>query len=180
MENKSSQNQNPFVRQSAAQSSTSAASVPVVNSLSSAKPVMQSMTPPKHGVSGLVIMLVLLVMIAFGIGSGYGAALFSANTGTSLFPNALNPNAPIKGKVYGNGDTSVFKDTTEGILQNGGLAGEGQYHLVRPGGASQNVYLTSATVDLSQFINQKVKVWGATQAAKKAGWLMDVGKIQVE
>ena len=65
-------------------------------------------------------------------------------------------------------------------MKNGGTEGEGQYHLVRPGGDSQNVYLTSSSVDLSQFMNQKIKVWGQTQTAQHAGWLMDVGKVQVE
>jgi hypothetical protein len=65
-------------------------------------------------------------------------------------------------------------------LQEGGIDGEGQYHLVRPGGDSQNVYLTSSVVDLSLFVNKKVKVWGQTQTAQKAGWLMEVGRVQVE
>ena len=51
--------------------------------------------------------------------------------------------------------------------------------MVRPGGDSQNVYMTSGTVDLSKFINKNIKVWGQTQAAQHAGWLMDVGRIEV-
>ena len=35
------------------------------------------------------------------------------------------------------------------------------------------------SVDLSKFIGKKIKVWGATQTAQHAGWLMDVGRIQV-
>ena len=178
MENKPSQDQSPFIRQGAAQSSSVAASDPSV--VKSAQPVMQSMLPSHHGVSGLAVVLVLLVMIALGIGVGYGASFFSAQTGTNIIPAALNPNAPVKGKMYGNGDISVFKDTAEGILKNGGIDGDGQYHLVRPGGASQYVYLTSSVVDLSQFINQKIKVWGQTQKAQHAGWLMDVGRVEVE
>ena len=56
---------------------------------------------------------------------------------------------------------------------------EGQYHIERPGGVSQNVYLTSTTVDLSQFIGKKIRVWGETFSAQKAGWLMDVGLVEV-
>jgi hypothetical protein len=41
------------------------------------------------------------------------------------------------------------------------------------------VYLTSSLVDLSQFVKRKIKVWGETQKAKVAGWLMDVGKVEV-
>jgi hypothetical protein len=59
------------------------------------------------------------------------------------------------------------------------MDGEGQFHLVRPGGDSQNVYLTSSTVDLSEFIGRKVTIWGQTQKAQKVGWLMDVGGVKV-
>jgi hypothetical protein len=142
--------------------------------------VMQSFTPQKQGVSGVIVFFVLIIMIALGVGVGYSASLFSVQAGTSFVPKALNPNAPVKGKTYGNGDPSIFKDTAEGVMQKGGIDGEGAYHLVRPGGDSQNVYLTSSTVDLSQFIGSKVKVWGQTQKAQHAGWLMDVGKVLVE
>ena len=73
----------------------------------------------------------------------------------------------------------TFKDIAEGILKGGGINGEGQFHLVRPGGESQNVYLTSSAVDLSKFIARKIKVWGETQTAQHAGWLMDVGRVEV-
>ncbi|HVA97194.1 MAG TPA: hypothetical protein VND99_06065 [Candidatus Acidoferrales bacterium] len=142
--------------------------------------VMQSFAPPKQGISGIMVFFVLIIMIALGVGVGYSASLFSVQAGGSFVPKALNPNAPVKGKLYGNGDPSIFKDTAEGTVQKGGIDGEGAFHLVRPGGDSQNVYLTSSTVDLSQFIGSKVKVWGETQKAQHAGWLMDVGKVQAE
>jgi hypothetical protein len=84
-----------------------------------------------------------------------------------------------KGDVVGSDDTKTFKDVAEGTLKPGGIEGEGQFHLVRPGGDSQNVYLVSSIVDLSKFENRKIKVWGSTQTAQHAGWLMDVGKVEV-
>jgi len=45
----------------------------------------------------------------------------------------------------------TFPDKTEGVLREGGIEGEGNFHLERPGGESQNVYLTSTTVDLELF-----------------------------
>ena len=77
-------------------------------------------------------------------------------------------------------DKKTFKDSAEGILREGGIDGEGNFHLERPGGVSQNVYLTSTTVDLSNYIGKKVKVWGQTFQAEKAGWLMDVGLVEIE
>ena len=174
MDNKLDQKQNPFQKQTSSEAALNN------DATKPSGQVMQSFSSPKHGVPGITVILILLVMIGLGVGVGYAGAIYTANTGTTLVPKAMNPNAPVKGKVYGNGDSSVFKDTTEGTLKKGGIEGEGQYHLVRPGGDSQNVYLTSSTVDLSQFIGQKIKVWGETQKAQKAGWLMDVGKVQVE
>lgn len=76
-------------------------------------------------------------------------------------------------------DPSAYKDTAEGLLEEGGIKGEGTYHLTRTGGKSQTVYLTSTSLDLSVFLGKKVQIWGQTLSAKYAGWLMDVGKIKV-
>lgn len=77
-------------------------------------------------------------------------------------------------------DKKTFKDSAEGILKEGGIEGEGNFHLERPGGVSQNAYLTSSTVDLSKYIGKKVKVWGQTFQGQKAGWLMDVGLVEIK
>lgn len=121
---------------------------------------------------------ILAVVILLGLGSGY---LLSGQKGTrnSILAPSLSGESVVEGSVVGSDDTKTFKDTAQGTLQEGGIDGEGQYHLVRPGGASQNVYMTSSVVDLSQFIGKKVKVWGETQAAQTAGWLMDVGRVEV-
>ena len=76
-------------------------------------------------------------------------------------------------------DPNIKYDNATGTLEEGGINGEGTYHLVREGGISKNVYLTSSMVDLSKFVGKKVEVWGDTLASKKVGWLMDVAKIQV-
>lgn len=82
-------------------------------------------------------------------------------------------------KTIGIADKNTFKDKAEGVLKEGGIEGEGNFHLERPGGISQNVYLTSSTVDLSKHIGKKVRVWGETFTAEKAGWLMDVGLVEI-
>lgn len=76
-------------------------------------------------------------------------------------------------------DKKTFKDSAEGKLQEGGLDGEGSFHLVRPGGESQNVYLTSSTVDLSEYVGSEIIVHGETFESDKAGWLMDVGYVEI-
>jgi hypothetical protein len=82
-------------------------------------------------------------------------------------------------KSVGVVDKKTFKDSVEGILREGGIDGEGNFHIERTGGDSQNAYLTSSTVDLSQFVGKKVKVWGQTFSGQTAGWLMDVGLVEV-
>ncbi len=125
---------------------------------------------------------ILIVVALLGIGTGY---FFSVGPVASHLPgsggltSSSGDSSVQKGQTYGNGDTSVFKDTATGVMKSGGIDGEGAFHLVRPGGDSQNVYLVSSIVDLSRFIGHKVKVWGETQKAQKAGWLMDVGRVEV-
>ena len=128
----------------------------------------------------LKFLLVLVVLIGLGVGTGYvlGKAMPGIIPSNAL-PSPNDKNAIEKGKIYGSADTKVFKDNAEGKLVEGGVEGEGQFHLERTGGESQNVYMTSSSVDLSLFINRKVKVWGETQTAQTAGWLMDVGRVEV-
>lgn len=83
------------------------------------------------------------------------------------------------GKEVGSKDEKTFRDKAEGILEEGGIEGEGTHHLVRDGGPSKYVYLTSSVVDLGEFSGRKVEVWGETFKGEKAGWLMDVGRIKV-
>ncbi len=130
--------------------------------------------------SGKLLMFIIVVALV-GVGTGY----FLAKSGTNLNLGTTNiskiggGSSVSKGTTVGSNDTKTFKDITEGVLKEGGVDGEGQFHLVRPGGDSQNVYLTSSIIDLAKYVNRKIKVWGETQKAQKAGWLMDVGRIEV-
>lgn len=127
------------------------------------------------------IIFTVVIMVLLGVGSGYIASSVTGGSkkGTVSIDGDIKSGEIKKGLVIGVDDTKQFPDTAEGIMREGGIDGEGAYHLERPGGESQNVYMTSAVIDLSQFIGKKVKVWGQTQAAQKAGWLMDVGKLEV-
>lgn len=127
--------------------------------------------------SGKVI--VFLVVVAFlGIATGFVLPKNGSKAGVNDIGSLSGSSVP-KGTTIGSDDLKTFKDTAEGVLKEGGIEGEGQYHLVRPGGDSQNIYMTSSIVDLSKFINNKIKVWGQTNSAQKAGWLMDVGRVEV-
>ncbi|HZZ98302.1 MAG TPA: hypothetical protein VFG51_00025 [Candidatus Saccharimonadia bacterium] len=130
----------------------------------------------------------VIVAIVAGIGTGYvlsNKMTLSAmkKTDTTTGGTTTDSAAQItaqEGKTYGSTDASTFKDSAEGVLVAGGVNGEGSHHIVREGGESQNVYLTSSVVDLNMFEGAKVLVRGETFQAQKAGWLMDVGQVKVE
>jgi hypothetical protein len=124
-----------------------------------------------------LIFLVLILVLA-GVGTGYGLSLVAQKSGGGVSRDVAAEDIK-KGTTVGVTDKKTFRDSTEGDLKKGGIDGEGSHHLERPGGPSQNVYLTSSIVDLDKFVGKKVKVWGETFAAQKAGWLMDVGKLEV-
>lgn len=113
----------------------------------------------------------LILVILAGIGSGY--LLVSKKAG------GIQGSQVQKGMEVGSTDAATFKDRATGILEKGGIEGEGSHKLLREGGPSQTAYLTSSVIDLDQFIGHKVEVWGETFKGQKAGWLMDVGKVKV-
>ncbi len=124
--------------------------------------------------------IIYLVLIIFGIGTGYGINTFTNKTKTTTNTTNVKTESESNDTTGASGikDEKTFKDSAEGLLKEGGIDGEGQFHLERAGGESQNVYLTSSTIDLSKYVGKKVKVWGQTFSSQKAGWLMDVGLIK--
>src|SRR5947199_286914 len=124
------------------------------------KPVMHSFRNQENAsLFSKPVIIAVSICIVLGIATGY---LLANKDNVSLTQMGTNgkPTNFSKGATMGTNDTSTFKDTAEGALQKGGISDEGQYHLVRPGGDSQNVYLTSSIVDLSQVVGKKVKIWG--------------------
>lgn len=125
-----------------------------------------------------IIIGVYIVLFLLGIGTGYVMAQGAGTpAGTPIASEDDGTGVP---KVAGVKDADTFKDTAEGLLEAGGLDGEGTHHLTRDGGPSQTVYMVSSVIDLDQYDGKRVKVWGETMAAKKAPWLMDVGRLEVQ
>ena len=121
----------------------------------------------------------LILGVAGVIAAGILTGWLLSGGGSEAGSKANVPGSKTGLKEAGLADESTFKDSAEGVLESGGVDGEGTHHLVRPGGDSQNVYLTSTVIDLESFVGKKVEVWGQTIAAQEAGWLMDVGKVKV-
>lgn len=126
-----------------------------------------------------IFLIVLAAALVAGAGTGYILASGSSKGSTAGLP--LSTTAPKSAQQ----DASTFKDFAEGVIQpkpsptdGQDQYSEGAYLLIRQGAAP--VALTSSVVDLSQYIGKKVKVYGETQQAIQAGWLMDVGRVDVE
>lgn len=163
---------------------TEVKSRPVLRPMDETKPAIKNPQPSGKGKKIFFISL-SVVIILLGSATGYAFAIIQG--GSSLGGNNSNSGlkrevatADIgKGTKVGIADESTFSDSAEGVLEKGGIDGEGSHHLVRPGGEDQTLYMTSSVIDLDQFVGKKVKVWGETLGAQTAGWLMDTGKLEV-
>lgn len=130
------------------------------------------------GPSKATLMMVggaILVVLA-GVATGW---FVSGRPEVSQGSKEAAPGATTSESEAGIADEATFRDMAEGKLEAGGIEGEGTHHLDRDLGEEKYVYLTSTVIDLESFVGKKVQVWGETISAKKAGWLMDVGKVKV-
>lgn len=135
--------------------------------------------------AGIIFVLVIVAGIASGFGASYirgasGGGKESAkvnNDGTKT----LSGNDDVA-ESAGIADKETFSDNAEGTLEDKTEDDphEGSFKLIRPGGESQTVFLTSSTVDLSEFVGKEVRVYGETFDSEQVGWLMDVGFIEVK
>ena len=79
--------------------------------------------------------------MALGLGSGY-----FLSQGGRFTPEEIKREASEDeiepGLIVGLADEETFSDSAEGILEEGGIDGEGSHHLTRGEDKSQNVYLT--------------------------------------
>lgn len=143
---------------------------------------VENISPMKNKQMKLLVVFAVIAVIA-GVGTGYagykviGGGPSSGQKGAQIQPAA---EGQIKvGDTFGILDDETFKDSAEGYLEEAGPEDEGSHVLLRPGGPSQTVHLTSSATDLSKFIGMEIKVQGETFKGQKAGWLMDVGKVEV-
>lgn len=122
----------------------------------------------------LLVLSVAFIVLA-GVSTGYALA---RQPSTAPQEPSGSVNSTKSAKIVGSLDKD-FSDEATGMLEKGGIDGEGSHHLTRDGGPSQTVYLTSSVINLDDYTGKKIRVWGQTFAAQKAGWLMDVGKLEV-
>ncbi|MBP7118819.1 hypothetical protein KBA63_01925 [Candidatus Woesebacteria bacterium] len=143
-------------------------------------PINQEMPKEKKSSSLNIIIFVLVVLIA-GVGTGFGASKLSAKGGSSTTATSQGKTMVAETQdEAGTSDVSAFPDSAEGELKEAPPEADGSHYLDRGTGKTQYVYLTSTVINLQNFVGKKVQVNGQTLASgKKAGWLMDVGRIKV-
>lgn len=123
-----------------------------------------------------VFMIVLVVSLLTGVGTGYILSSNSSKSG-GVTPIVGKGEAPKSASQ----DNRTFRDFAQGkiakkeIKRNDNYS-EGTHVLIRDNAVP--VTLTSSVVDLSAYEGKKVKVYGETQKAIEEGWLMDVGRIE--
>jgi hypothetical protein len=144
------------------------------------EPIIHELEPMKETkvTVNVPVLIIFLAVILSGIFTGYVLAKGGASGAGKQINSSAKTAEGLK-KVIGVQDEKTFKDSAEGILREGGAKGEGTHHLERAGGPSQDVYLTSSTISFDEYVGKKVKVWGETFSAKTAGWLMDVGRLEL-
>ncbi len=122
-----------------------------------------------------------LLIILSGVATGFGLSKLAAQGSGTPVVNGRSAEIVKTADEEGVKDASAYPDTATGEVKvnDGKLTAEGSHVLVRPGGVSQNVYLTSSIVELEKYVGKKVQVWGQTFKGQKAGWLMDVGRIKI-
>lgn len=126
---------------------------------------------------GKIFVGVMIAAVLLGIGTGYTLV-----SNSSLSNKIGTPLANIAPAKTADQDSRTFKDFAEGTVEivpkskNPNDYVEGTHLLKRVG--TTPVTLTSSVVDLSAYEGKKVKVYGETQKALKAGWLMDVGRVE--
>lgn len=142
------------------------------------EPMLKKFKKSGPGRNLSMLMVAVLVVVA-GIGSGWflsGSSAKQTSTQSTIETTVEEDNNISAGIPIKNNEENF--DEAEGILESGGINGEGTHHLVREGGPTKYVYLTSTTLDLESFVGKTVLVKGETMAAQSAPWLMDVWVIK--
>jgi len=133
----------------------------------------------------------IAIIVAIGVASGfwlsrffpgrgnYQSPLFTSGESRPISADTISDSAQLKvGQVYGNVNGN-FKDEAVGVIESGGVNGEGTHTLIRPGGEDQKAALTSSVLDLDMFVDRKVEIKGETNDSRQAGWFLDVGSIKI-
>lgn len=161
---------------------TNSSAAPVTESQVDEKKQMRQNQDPMSKKAKKTFLLICLVAVTAGLLTGFGAFKLKNKNGTSDSMENVTVEDSSKvqnGDIFGVQDKDTFADNATGYLEKGGVDGEGSHKLLRDGGDTQTVALTSSVVDLDKLVGMEVKIYGETFKADKAGWFMDVGRVEV-
>lgn len=141
------------------------------------KPVMKKFNN-KSNKQTIYYTVISILMVFAGVLTGWalsGTSQASNNKGSIKTEVIEDANGEIKEA----GEDAEDAQTAEGTLKEGGIDGDGTYRLERGLGPEKDVALVSTSINLQNFVDKEVELWGLTQSAQNAGWMMDVVKIKV-
>lgn len=134
-------------------------------------PELPSLHKLGSGLNLKLLIAVLVISIIAGTGTGYLMASSGGGGGIPLIEKTPEHAAE---------DTRTFRDFAEGKITKKpekNAQDEGTHLLIRDGATP--VLLTSSVLDLSEYEDKKVKIYGETNSLPGAGWFMDVGRVEV-
>ena len=142
----------------------------------------QLRTAPKQAkLTKIIPYLVVVLLVGLGIFTGLVASSVQKAKAQNQQAKSIEEEelSPQQQESF----AQTFRDEAEGTVEkNDDLDkyAQGTHKLLRPGGESQTAYLTSSVLDLDEYVGKKVKVFGETFGSSQVGWLMDVGKVEVQ
>lgn len=137
--------------------------------------------PTRNNIAKLAPVLIIVVLIAAGIFSGLVLSSRSKSSQVASSGSALEEESLPQAQKES--FTKTFRDSAEGTIEKNDKLdkyAQGTHKLMRPGGDDQTAFLTSSVLDLDSYVGKKVKVFGETFGSSQVGWLMDVGKVEVQ
>lgn len=140
--------------------------------------ILRAVPPQGSSFSKFLPFIIIILVVAAGIFSGLIA---SSRTKAKASQSASVVEEELSGPQK-ESFSQTFRDQAEGTIEKNDKPdkyAQGTHKLLRPGGESQTAYLTSSVLDLDQYVGKKVKVSGETFGSSQVGWLMDVGKVEI-
>jgi len=103
---------------------------------STTPPIVDSLPTKKKPIFPLV--LIFVAVIGLGLVGGSFLTRLIGGRGSSLKnTDSISAEGVKKGDVYGSDNESAFPDSANGVLEKGGIDGEGTHKLLRTGGPDQ-------------------------------------------
>src|SRR3990172_1129159 len=136
--------------------------------------------PKRENLGKFLPIIIVVVVVAAGIFSGL--VFSSRNKNAKSQAKAAIDEEQLTGEQK-QSFAQTFRDEAEGTIEKNDKLdkyAQGTHKLIRPGGEDQTAYLTSTVLDLDEYVGKNVKVFGETFGSSQVGWLMDVGKVEVQ